>query len=384
MRPAAKLHLTVLVFLLVTLTFLIVSQFSQFQVASASQSTVAAKPQLRRLVDEHPLTAKLPLSKVLALDYGHDSNAYDVFDDILRSRLRHRQFGDIEAFADELRKSKAVFFGGRWRLARVYDKLAEPAQGLEVSDEEWATHLNLLAEWMQNYPDSITAPVAYAEAWVDYAFEARGDKSAREVSERQWDTFYERLAKTHDIIGKAYKLPSRCPHFYAVMQRIALAESWDRRYYDALFDEAVAFEPLYSNYYSLKANYLLPRWHGNEGDWQQFLVDATGRLGSENGPAMFYYAFKYLSDQTVEFTYEASDFPSILKPLWPRVSRGFTEMSRIHGVTNSAVNQYAKWSRLMGDREEARKAFALIGERWDRNIWKSREDFDSAKLWASG
>ena len=61
MRPAAKLHLAVLVLLLVTLTFLIVSQFSQFQVASASQSTVAAKPQLRRLVDEHPLTAKLPL-----------------------------------------------------------------------------------------------------------------------------------------------------------------------------------------------------------------------------------------------------------------------------------------------------------------------------------
>jgi len=381
MPLTTKARFSALVVLLVTLTVLVIWRASEIPVESASASTVTAKPELPNIFDEDPVSAKLPLAKVLDLDYEHDINAYTIFDNVLSSRLRHRQFEDIDAFAEQLRNSKIAFPGGRWRLARIYDAVIAGSQAT-ASREGTTPPMALLDEWMRSYPNSITAPVAYGQAMVSYAFQARGSDAASKVSEHQWNMFNERLKQTHAAMSKAYSLPRRCPHFYAVMQQIASAESWDRKNYDRLFDEAVAFEPLYPNYYSLRANYLLPRWYGNEGEWQQFLIASTDRLDSHNGPAMFYYAYKFLADTTTDFTFEERDFPSIMRPLWPRVSRGFSEMTMLHGVSNPAINQFAKWAQLMGDREEAKKAFIRISEHWDKMVWKSRKNFDDAQMWA--
>src|SRR5688572_24093460 len=104
-------------------------------IATASppyQPVIAPQP----IVDEDPALAAQPLSKVLDLDFKHGANSYKTFDDTVRSRLRHRQFQDLDEFAAELRDTKSTLPGGRWRLTRVYAQLSEPAAGTDTPDED--------------------------------------------------------------------------------------------------------------------------------------------------------------------------------------------------------------------------------------------------------
>ena len=70
----------------------------------------------------------------------------DAFDHVVRSRVRHRQFQDLEAYAAEIRKTKVKMPGGKWQLENFYQVVGEPAGGSDADDEAWEAHLRLLSE----------------------------------------------------------------------------------------------------------------------------------------------------------------------------------------------------------------------------------------------
>jgi hypothetical protein len=347
---------------------------------SESHTTHAAVQRLP-VVDEDQASAAQPLSTVLDLDFmhdGNDGNSYTKFDQSVRSRLRHHQFQDLDAFASDLRKTKSRIPGGGWRLYRFYSQLTEPAAGTNVSDGEWQTHLKLLLDWIEAYPQSITARVAYGNTLVNYAWRARGDGLGSEVTNRQWTLFDERLAQAEKVLTEAYDLPTRCPQWYAAMQTVALGQSWKRSKYDELFEEAIRFEPLYLNYYTQKAYYLLPRWYGEDGDSERFAAQAADEIGGAEGGALYYFVFTYLTtfykqDRVLESKVIAS---------WPRLKQGFADTDRLYKVAFSVVNLYAKMAYIAGDKSETRAAIERIGTNWHKSVWGSQENFDRAKSWA--
>ncbi len=341
----------------------------------------ASEPVIDRLpvVDEDPVSAAQPLSKVLNGDFMHDGNSYVRFDDSVRSRLRHRQFADLDQFAEDLRKTKLRLPGGGWRLYRFYGQLAEPAAGRKTPGDEWEAHFKLLREWTMSYPDSITARVAYADALVTYAWLARGGDYADKVSSKQWALFKERLGQAEQVLRESYKLQTRCPHWYAVMQNVALGQGWGVNDYDQLVDEAIRSEPLYLAYYSGKAEFLLPRWYGDDGDSEKFVREAADRVGGTEGSVIYYYVFSYLT----RFYKDDGRFESKVSASWPRLKQGFVDLDRLYHVTYSTVNLHAKMAYAAGDKNEARVAFERIDINWDEGVWDSREKFESAKTWAA-
>jgi hypothetical protein len=215
----------------------------------ADDSPAVDAPQVQnvhrlKVVDEDPESAKQPLSWVLDLDYNTDESWW-TWRDVLLSRLRHRQFEDIDKFADEVRETRARFPGGGWKLFDIYDETNEPSAGADVTEEEWQAHLKLFEEWIAQYPNSPTARAAYADTWIRYAWHARGSGAARDVSLTQRKLFEERLKRAKEIAVEALRLPVRCPHLYSVLLSIGQAEGWSRKEYDEMFEAAVAFEPLY-------------------------------------------------------------------------------------------------------------------------------------------
>src|SRR5262245_49558709 len=88
--------------------------------AKHSDQPVEGSIQRLRVINEDPESAERPLSSVLDLDYT-DGQSWKTFKSIVQSRLRHRQFEDLDKFADEVRKTGARFPGGGWKLFMIYD-----------------------------------------------------------------------------------------------------------------------------------------------------------------------------------------------------------------------------------------------------------------------
>jgi hypothetical protein len=60
-----------------------------------------------------------------------------------------------------------MFSGGTWKLHTIYVALEDPP--LHATPQDWKRHIGLLKQWVSAKPHSITAGVALAEAYVNYA-----------------------------------------------------------------------------------------------------------------------------------------------------------------------------------------------------------------------
>jgi hypothetical protein len=245
---------------------------------SAIFPPIPAQPEhgeLRKFVDEELLSAIQPLARVFDQYQTTVPYPQDAFDDVVRSRLRHRQFSDLETWASKIRATKATIPGGQWQLEAFYSALAEPAVGSNAPDKEWRAHLNLFEEWTNSYPQSITANVSYARAMIGYAWYGRTGRWASNLTPSQLALFKERLAKARALLIAGTDRADKCPEWFHAMQMVALGEGWNRKAYMDVFNAAVRFEPSYGAYYYGLATYLLPRWNGAEGEWQSVLANIT-------------------------------------------------------------------------------------------------------------
>lgn len=336
-------------------------------------------PQVYPIIEEDPKTAGQPLKAVLAsLDFEKDPKAWDTFDTIVMSRLRHEKFDDLDAVADDYIRTREKFIGGRWKIFGFHDILREVSGGRDMPDSAWQEHFARFNKWIQAKPNSKTARIAYGQAMTNYAWQARGDGYANEVTRDGWRLFGERLAEARHILEDARSVGGENPHWYYAMQAIALGQSWDRTEYDALFDEATRKEPLYWRYYVAKAQYLLPRWHGEEGEWEAFAEQAANKVGGDDGDALYYFIAVNQMD-----AFKRSQFFKESKVSWPRMKKGFAAIEKKYKVTDETRNFYAQIAGIICDQAEAQRMIKDIGENWSSNIWRSKEEYERFKKWAA-
>ena len=252
--------------------------------------------------------------------------AADVYSGIFYEALMNRDFDLIDRAADEARESKEQTVAGVWKLARIYDGLEHPRE--ETSDAEWKQHIKLLREWMEERPDSDTAPVAVAASLFKFAWNARGHGYSDSVSKESRKLFFERIALARNLLTTITAKTS-CPMWYSLMLQIALSEGWDRESYEELFEHAVQFEPTWYEYYRQKAIYLLPKWHGEPGELDAYAHSYATRPGEDN--ARIYFLIIQCAS--------ASDQSERQKPLahYAVFKQGFNEMRKSHGVTRRTM-----------------------------------------------
>jgi hypothetical protein len=117
---------------------------------------------------------------------------------------------------------------------------------------------------------------------------ARGTESANTVTEQGWKLMRERLDKAYELVkDKPVNQSNDCPGRLYLLLKIAKGLGWDQKRYDALFREAVSFEPAFHGYYMEKAGYVLPRWGGADGEWQRFAEEATKLTPKSDGTGIY-------------------------------------------------------------------------------------------------
>ncbi|MFL6333136.1 MAG: tetratricopeptide repeat protein [Pyrinomonadaceae bacterium] len=318
-----------------------------------------------------------------AADFKADNQAHFSYEGQVRDYLYYNEFDVLERATASARASKARVADGTWELAIIYSGLEAPEEEESAPEAAWQYHIERLKRWADARPDSVTARVALAQAYVSYAWHARGNGYANTVSERGGQLFHERLALAHRPLEEARGLEERCPHWYASMLRLGLSEGWDRGTYERVFNEATAFEPGYTSFYSTKAMYLLPRWYGQPGEWTRFAEASADGVGGRVGSALYYLIVRNLAD-TLKVELRPGNFLNGEGVSWPRLKQGMADADRLYGMSPVENNRACFVASSLGDRNLTREYLKRIGDKWEQRVWHDAQTFEATKSWATG
>jgi hypothetical protein len=251
------------------------------------------------------------------LGFTFPSAEQKVREDIInqaRALLMASKYDELDRIANKYRTSKEMFPNGEWKLKLFYDSLSYYRSN--PPEEAWVIMVDRLKEWVKLEPQSITARVALAECLLGYAWHGRSWADADKVKKEQWRLFFERLQMASEILKQARNLEQKCPSWWAALQRVAIGNQWERARYDKLFDTAIAYEPKYYAYYFRKAWYLLPRWYGEKGEWEQFAKSSSDLIGGREGDALYARILWYMY---IRFPEELANNSNVD---WGRVKKG--------------------------------------------------------------
>jgi hypothetical protein len=331
--------------------------------AFANVDVAKAKPATCALTDAE--------SAGLNRDASTDVNALSEYSDTAYRMLKAGRTEQLECVADSVRTSKATFAGGMWKIHALYNSLSRPP--LHPTHEDWLAHVEMVERWGSERPQSITARIALAESYINWAADARGTGLGDTVSESGWKLLAERIAKAKQILDNASTLSTKDPEWYVAMQDVALLD-WEPAARHALLDQAVKFEPNYYYYYRKYANSILPQWGGEQGEVAEFLQKSADQIGGEAGDGLYFRVANSVlcgcaADQN-------------LKLSWLRILKGFNAVERQSGPSMENLNLLAHMAVSFNDPMVANTAFNRIGAQWSKDVWQTSSYFASSKEWA--
>ena len=235
----------------------------------------------------------------------------------------------------------------------------------------------MLGRWGQAYPSSILLPVVKAGFHLDSAWKWRGNSYADKVTPEGWEGFRKELARAREIL-EASPSSKVFPEYYSHLLADAIGQDWPRERFERLFAEAVGHESDYDEFYCEKARYLLPRWHGRAGEWEQFAEEERLRHGAgAAGDAL--YARIALS---MRGYYEHLFTDSAIS--WDRVASGYEYLIRQYPDSRYLKSFYANLAWKVGDRVRLRQALPGIKAEPDMTVWVNLENVALAEKFAAG
>ncbi len=321
-----------------------------------------------------------PAQKVQNTDLGAGSpQLYDLeetYQAHIKSGLAEEDFANLESEVRDARVAQARARGGVWKLLLFYEAVSSPLSGREATDSDWQDHFALIRKWTVARPGSAAAHIAMADAYVNYAWAARGNGYANTVSGSGWKHFNERIGLAKAKLIDAAKTEEKCPYWYEVMQMIAVAEGWDKQQARELFDKATAFSPNYYHYYREYANFLLPKWYGEEGEMQAFAEEVFTRLPEPDSSIVYFEMASLLACQCDNLR-DSLDGLS-----WPRIQQGYKNLERLYGTSKLKSNRFAYMSYLAKDKAAAQEAFNQVGDDWEQTVWQTVGTYQVTKKWA--
>src|SRR5215831_414274 len=182
----------------------------------------------RAAVKSSPANAPAPAAPVV-------DKEYEAYRQQVLQKFVKQDYDWIDQEAHSVRLKKERLPGGYWKLRALYAAMEEPARGDKASDGDWEDLLKNLTTWTNSKPNSVTARVASAEAWVNYAWKARGNGYADKVPEAAWPVFEKRLGNAEQALADAARLKEQCPYWFVVGLTLGRAQQRDRDWLEKIF-----------------------------------------------------------------------------------------------------------------------------------------------------
>jgi hypothetical protein len=286
-------------------------------------------------------------------------------------------FGKLEEMSAKFRRDKSRTSSGVWRLSCFYAGIAQAMPGEKHESDEFYKNLEKKSErWSKTFPGSPPAHIAHSKVLIYHGWFYRGGEYAYKVPKEAWEPFYKYIMAANVNLERNKRIASVDPCWYETMLTVARAQGWYREQFDALLEEALRREPGFYQTYFIALEYLLPKWHGDLAQIEQFANDAVKRTKKEEGLGMYARIYWYASQTQFE-----NDLFSQSLAVWPRMKAGFEDIiARYPDAWN--INNYARFSYLARDKQKARELLEKIGGNPIVEAWQPRSLFDQCRRWA--
>jgi hypothetical protein len=300
------------------------------------------------------------------------------FQQALNQQLQDRKFAELEQIEAQLRTDKARFTGGDWKLHFFYEGLGGALfqqSGVPI-DSDYMSLLALLEEWRTASPKSGVPSLLLSIAFTKWAWHARTGRWPDQVSDQRFATFKDRLNQGAFYLNESRRLLANNPQWFVQALVVARGLGWGKAQAQTLFNEAMAVEPLYQHTYSTMAIYLLPRWYGEQGEWEAFANESTAKVGGQRGSAIYHHIVVKAS-----LSHKSDEVFAVNDLNWRKIQWSFADRERLYGEGREAVNAMCWLAGAAKDIEAARGFMARIGEDWEQSVWNTRQEFDGFQAW---
>jgi hypothetical protein len=203
----------------------------------------------------------------------------------------------------------------------------------------------------QNWPEESTCWLLKGEAYITFAWQARGSGYANTVTEEGGKTFTSDLAVAENALNRAWNLNPTDPRIPLQMMTVVLGQGKDRDEMESWFERAMALNPSDYDICSKKLYYLEPKWYGSAGDMLDFgreCVQNTNWGGRV--PLILVDAHYNICN---EYTDEADRTNYWQQPdVWADIKSAYKRFFQLHPDDTSSIPYYA-W-------------YAYHAEDWDK------------------
>jgi hypothetical protein len=283
-------------------------------------------------------------------------------------------FETLETLGQELRQSRERLLDGSW-LSEAY--FAAFRLRPEASAERYSLVEQRIAQWERAKPTSPALPLIKVGYHLDLAWRWRTERLAKNVSAERWKKFKGEVGSARQIL-ELHAGDKTYPEYYALMLTIALGQGWKKPECMALLTRATQLEPDYYRYQCQTAYYLLPRWHGKKGEWEQFAEQQRERYGAgAAGDALYtrialslqdFYFHRFFRDAAIS---------------WEVMASGFDYLIKTHPDSRYLKNLYANWAWRADDRARLKQLLPLIKPDPDMTVWVNLENVSLAEKFAN-
>lgn len=323
----------------------------------------ARRPAASSAAAEDVLHEIVPAERAARLEFRNE----------MRKLLITERFDRLQAVADSLREHRSRFADDHYALLdwvnafdlRESDGAKDPAT--------WDAATGHLAAWRRAYPNAPLADVALAHLLVNRAWQARGGGWARTVSDSGANEFEANMGLAHAALDHAAKKGPRTLEWYFAAQRVAVGEGWEPEDAERLFTEAQAQDSTCEWTYCMRANYLLPRWYGEDGEWEAWLTAAVKPLPPDEADRIYARTCSYLGGFHRNLFTETD-------ASWPRMRQGWLVLMKRHPEAIGLQQEFCKDAAFAGDAGTARVLFRMIGPRVDLEVWRTKRLFADVHL----
>ncbi|MFN2623562.1 MAG: hypothetical protein ABR611_12035 [Chthoniobacterales bacterium] len=279
-------------------------------------------------------------------------------------------FETLETLGQELRQSRERLLDGSW-LSEAYFAAFRLAPN--ASAERYARVEQRITQWERAKPTSPALPLIKVGYHLDLAWRWRTERFTKDISAERWKKFKNELGIARQLL-ELHAGDKTYPEFYSLMLTIALGQNWKKPEYMALLTRATQLEPDYYRYHCQTAVYLLPRWHGKKGEWEQFAEQQRQRYGAGGvGDALYtrialglqdYYFHHFFRDTAIS---------------WEVMASGFDDLIKTHPDSRYLKNLYANWAWRADDRVRLKKLLPIIKPDPDMTVWVNLENVSLAE-----
>ena len=296
--------------------------------------------------------------------------------DVIAS-ITNEDFPKLENLSNTYLNSKTRTSSGLWKLTLFYAAIASYLDTQHKDDEFWLPKERLTRSWVEHYPKSATAHLAYARMLLNRGWSYRGGGYANTVEKQNWKPFQEYTEKARIYLEKYKAVCSKDPYWYELMAIIAYRQDWSQNEFSKLIKEGIENHPSYYQIYFAAIDYYSPKWGGDASLIEAFATDSLKKTQSSEGFEMYARIYWYAS----QTQYGTRLFTDSLVD-WPKMKRGIDDTLSKY-PDNWNINNFAKFSCMSGDKVKTAELIKRLDTPPIQYVWGSMNYFLSCKTWAN-